>query len=179
MRFTWANISMRRISVSNFSVTRNTFCEFYTLDWSLHVCALPENRLRRPRVLKYVTQLPCIRKLTFGWILSQFLITSFHRFLRSIVTSIWDGFSLLPISLFQHSHSGFVIIRFGPFRRLFINLTVCEWALLPKPTTTLGLVVQAFWRMPFLTKWVIASSFKVILARPSRHSTTGTFSFGI
>ena len=33
--------------------------------------------------------------------------------------------------------------------RLFINLTMCVWALFPKPTTTLGLVEQAFWRMPF------------------------------
>ena len=100
-RFTWANISERRILLSNFSVTRNSFCEFHTLHWFRHVCALPENRLRRRHVLKYTTQLSCIRKLTFRWILSQFLITSFHRLPRSIVTSIWDGFSLLPISLFS------------------------------------------------------------------------------
>ena len=43
MRFTWANISERRFLVSNFSVTRNSLREFYTLDWSLHVCALLEN----------------------------------------------------------------------------------------------------------------------------------------
>ena len=48
---------------------------------------------------------------------------------------------------------------------------MCVWALFPKPTTTLGLVEQAFWRVPFFTKWVIASSFEVILARPSRRST--------
>ena len=60
------------------------------------------------------------------------------------------------------------------FVRLFINLTMCEWALFTKPTTTLGLVVQVFWRVPFFTKWIGASSFEVILARPSRHSTTGT-----
>ena len=86
--------------------------------------------------------------------------------------------SLLPISLFQHSHSTFVIIRFGRFRRLCVNLTMCEWALLPKPTTTLGLLVQAFWRVPSFTKWVIASSSKEILARRSRHSTTRTFTSG-
>ena len=45
----------------------------------------------------------------------------------------------------------------------------------PKPTTTLGLVEQAFWRVPFFTKWVIASSFELILARPSIHSTAGTW----
>ena len=59
MRFTWANISERRILVSNFSVTRNSLCEFHTLDWFPHVCALPENRLRRRHVLKYTTQLSC------------------------------------------------------------------------------------------------------------------------
>ena len=33
MRFTWANISERRILVSKFSVTCNSFPEFHTLDW--------------------------------------------------------------------------------------------------------------------------------------------------
>ena len=124
--------------VSNFCMTCNSLCELHTLDWSRHVGAFSENRLRRRHVLKYATQLPCIRRLTFRLILSQFLITSLPRFPRSIVTSIGDRFSFLPISLFQHSHSTFVIIRFRPFRRLFINLTMCEWAIFPKPTTTLG-----------------------------------------
>ena len=61
MRFTWAKKSERRILVSNFSVTRNSLCEFHTLDWFLHVCALLENRLRWRHVLKYTTQLQCIR----------------------------------------------------------------------------------------------------------------------
>ena len=61
MKFTWTNVSERRILVSNFSVTRKRLHEFYTLDWLRHVCALPENRLRRRHVLKYATQLPCIR----------------------------------------------------------------------------------------------------------------------
>ena len=42
MRFTWTNVTERRILVSNFSVTRNALCEFYTLDWLPLVCALPE-----------------------------------------------------------------------------------------------------------------------------------------
>ena len=87
----------------------------------------------------------------------------------------WQFLFLLQISLFQQSHSTFVIIRFRPFRRLFINLAMCEWALIIKSTTTLGLVEQAFWRVPFFTKWVIAISFKVILPRPSRHSTHWDF----
>ena len=41
MRLTWANQSGRRILVSNFSVTCNSFREFHTLDWFLHVWALP------------------------------------------------------------------------------------------------------------------------------------------
>ena len=52
MRFTWAILSERRILVSNFGVTRNSPCEFHTLDWSRHVRALPENRLRRASCLE-------------------------------------------------------------------------------------------------------------------------------
>ena len=126
MRFTWANISERRILVSNFGMTCNSLCESHTLDWLRHVCALPENRLRRRHVLKYATQLSCIRKLTLRSILSQFLITSFHRLPRSIVTFIGDRFSFLPISFLQHSHCTFVIILFRPFCRLSINLTMYE-----------------------------------------------------
>ena len=176
MRCTWTNVTERGILVSNFGMTCNSLCELHTLDRLRHVSALPENRLRRRHVLKYATQLSCIRKSTFRWILSQFLITPFHKLPHSIVTSIGDRF--LPISLFQHSHSTFVIIRFKPFRRLFINLTMCEWALFPKSTTTLCLVEQAFWRVPFFTKWVIASSSKVILARSSWHSIAGTLTSG-
>ena len=178
MRFTWTNITERRILVSNFGVTCNSLWEFHTLYWLRHVGALPEKELRRRHVLKYATHLSCIRKLTSGWILSQFQTTFSNRFPRSIVTSIWDRFSFLPIFLFQYSHSTFVIILFRPFCRLFINLTMCEWALFPKPTTTLGLVEPAFWKVPFFTKWVIASSFEVILAKPSRHSTAGTSASG-
>ena len=52
MRFTWANVSERRILVSNFSVTRNSLRELHTLDRFRHVSALPKNRLRRFHVLK-------------------------------------------------------------------------------------------------------------------------------
>ena len=41
MRFTWANISERRILVSNLSVTRNSLCEFNTSDSFPYVWALP------------------------------------------------------------------------------------------------------------------------------------------
>ena len=58
----------------------------------------------------------------------------------------------MPITPLQHSYCTFVIILFGPFSRLFINLTVCIRALFPKPATTLGLVEQAFWRVPPFTE---------------------------
>ena len=108
-----------------------------------------------------------------------FLSLLLPRFLQSIVTSIWDEFSFLPNFLFQHRHSTFVIILFRPFCRLFINLTMCEWALFTEPTTALGLVEYAFWRVPLFTKWVIASSSKVILARPSRHLPLGLLPLGL
>ena len=58
---TWTNVTERGILVSNFGMTCNSLCELHTLDWSRHVSALPENRLRRRHVLKYATQLSCIR----------------------------------------------------------------------------------------------------------------------
>ena len=62
---------------------------------------------------------------------------------------------------------------FGSFTGLFIKLKMCIRVLFIKSTTTLGLVQQAFWRMPLFTKWSVASSFGVILAWSSRHSTNG------
>ena len=135
-------------------------------------------RCRNFHSLRHANQLHGIRRLTFRWILSQFLITSLPKFPRSIVTFIGDRFSFLPITLLQQSHCTFVLILFWPFCRLFINLTMCEWAPLPKPATALGLVEQAFWRVPLFTKWVISSSFEVILARSSRYSTTRTCASG-
>ena len=67
---------------------------------------------------------------------------------------------------------------FGSFTRLFINLTMCIRTLFSKSATTRGLVEQAFWRVSLFTEWIGASSFEVILAGPSRLSTTGTLSSG-
>ena len=101
---------------------------------------------------------------------------------RSVVTFVKIDnklpYAFVQTILLQHGYCTFVIIRFGPFTRLFINLTMCLWALFSKFATTLGLVEQAFWKVPFFTKWVIASSSKVILARPSRRSTARTFTPG-
>ena len=103
MRFTWANHSERRISVTNFSLTRNGFCEFYTSDRFPHVCALPENKIRRIHILKYATHLSCT-----WW------VSVIKRFPCS-----WR--LLFP---FRHSHCIFVTILFRPFASLFFNLAM-------------------------------------------------------
>ena len=56
---------------------------------------------------------------------------------------------VVPIILLQHGYCTLVIVLFGPFTGLFINLTMCIRALLTKFATTLCLVEQAFWRVPF------------------------------
>ena len=91
-----------------------------------------------------------------------------------------NGFprSIVRLMLLQRGHCTFVTFLFGPFTRLFIKLTMCIRALFPISATTLGLVEQAFRRVPLFTEWSCASSFEIILARPSRHSTTGTLSSG-
>ena len=55
--------------------------------------------------------------------------------------------SLMLLMPFQHSHCPFVTVLFGPFARLFFNLAM-RIRLIPKSATTLGLVEQAFWKMP-------------------------------
>ena len=67
---------------------------------------------------------------------------------------------------------------FGPFARLFFNLAMCIRALFSKSASILGLVEQAFWRMPLFTEWSGASSFEVILEGQSKHSSTGTLASG-
>ena len=80
----------------------------------------------------------------------------------------------MPITLFQHSYCTFVIILFGPFSRLFINLAMRIRALFSKSASVLRLVEQALRSMPFFTERSCASSFEVILAGQSKHSSTGT-----
>ena len=81
---------------------------------------------------------------------------------------------MMMLMLLQHGHCTFVTILFGPFAGLLINLAVCTRALFTKSATALGLVEQAIWRVPLFTESSGASPFEVILARQSRHSTTGT-----
>ena len=171
MRFTWANQSERRILVSN-SVTCNSFREFHTLDWFVHVWALPWDwrQLRRLHVLKDATQLSCIR-----W-------TAPNRSVIWLVTgaTVDNGLlrSIMQLILLQHGYCTFVIILFGTFAKLLFNLSMCIRALFPKSSTTLCLVEQAFWRVPLFTERVDASSFEVILAMPSKQSTTATLASG-
>ena len=58
---------------------------------------------------------------------------------------------------------------------LFVNLAVCVGALIPQFASIFCLVEQALRRMPLFTEWSCASSFEVILARPSSHFPTWTF----
>ena len=87
--------------------------------------------------------------------------------------------SIEQLILLQHGYCTFVIILFRPFASLFINLAMSIRALFSKSATTLGLVEQAFWRVPFLTEWSGASSFEVILARQSSHSPLGLLPLGL
>ena len=112
MRLTWANISERRILVSNFGMTRNSLCEFHTLDWFPHVCTLPENRLRRRHVLKHITHMLCIR------------CTALNMSVIWLVTGVTadNGLphSIMQLILLQHGYCTYVIIRFAPCSRLLL-----------------------------------------------------------
>ena len=83
--------------------------------------------------------------------------------------------SVVMLILLQHSHCTFVTILFRTFCQAVLRLGDAQKS---KSATTLGLVEQAYWRMPLFTEWFGASSFEVILAGPSRHSTTGTLASG-
>ena len=139
--------------VSNVGMTHHGFSESTTSDWLQYVWALPQDRwrLRRLHIMRYATQLSCI-----WWVSIQ------NR----------SPCSLVMLILLQHSHCTCVTILFIPFAWLFVNLAVCVRALIPKFSSILGIVEQAFWRMPLFTEWSGASSFEVILARQSRHSST-------
>ena len=67
---------------------------------------------------------------------------------------------------------------FWPVARLFFNLAMRMRAPFTKSASILRPVEQAFWRMPFFTVWIGASSFQVILAGQSKHSSTGTLASG-
>ena len=95
-------------------------------------------------------------------------VAPFYRDFRHGSQQVATFYRAGHVILLQHGYCTFVIILFRPFARLFV---------IPNSATTLGLVEQAFWRVPLFTEWIGASSFKVILAGPSRHSATGTSCF--
>ena len=82
--------------------------------------------------------------------------------------------SLRLLILLQHNHCTFVTILFGPYARLFFNLSMRIRALFPKSASILRLVEQAFWRMPFFYRM----NWCKFLSGPSRHPSTGTSSSG-
>ena len=100
----------------------------------------------------------------YVWVLPQNRWRLRRLHILRYATQLWCNF--------QHSHCTFVTILSRPFAWLFINLAMCIRALFSKSATTLGLVEQAFWRMPLFTEWIGASSFEVILARQSSHFPT-------
>ena len=74
--------------------------------------------------------------------------------------------------------------RFCHYSFWTISSAVCQpddvrMSTSPQTTTTHVFAEQAFKKMPSFAKWVIASSFEVILARPSRHCTTPTLTPGL
>ena len=133
MRFTWANLSERRILVSNFSVTCNGFCELLHIG-SVSACLSSSVRLR----LTSAAPCPEIGNpiVLYSMICTQQVRVSTHDGLpRSIVTFVTVR-SRLPCSIvqvmfLQRGYCTFVIILFRPFTRLFINLTMCIRALFP------------------------------------------------
>ena len=84
-------------------------------------------------------------------------------------------YAFVQIIFLQHGYCASVIVLFGPFTWLFINLTMCKRALFSKSATTLGLVKQHSGRCHLSQNGIGSNSFEVILVEPSRHSTTGTF----
>ena len=177
MRITWANHSKRWILVSNVSVTYDRLFVNRTHGIGFRMSGLFRKnvaRLRRLHILKYAAQLSLHQITDVSMNFVPTFITPLIRFPWSIVISVGNRFSFMPITLFSIKPRRFLsIIRFGPFRRLFVNLTICMPALFPKFATALGLVEQAFWRVPLFTEWICASSSEVILARPSKHFTIG------
>ena len=83
---------------------------------------------------------------------STILIRSKRSFVTFVKVDNRLPYIFVPIILLQHGHCTLVINLFGPFTRLFINLTMCIRALLTKFATTLCLVEQAFWRVPLFTE---------------------------
>ena len=133
MRFTWANQSERRIMimVSNFSVMCNSFCEIYTSD-----------RFRMSELFRKIDEdlggsncwntQPNCRVFDESYT-TGLPVLSYDSCFFNMATALW-------------SHP------FQTFCWAVLDLAMCIGALFSKSATTLGLVEQAFWRVPFFTE---------------------------
>ena len=114
MRFTWANISERRILVSNFSVTRDSLRELYTLD--LSSMSVLFRRIDFGGVMSWNTQPNCrasdnwrfddLRPNFLSLLLSGLLDRSWYRSVtdpRSCQSSFFNIVTAL-LSLFDLDH---------------------------------------------------------------------------
>ena len=117
-------------------------------------------KLRRLHILKNTTQMLCIRWSTTNKSSFQLMIDRCHDSYqlgpRSLVIFVTvdnkQPCIFVPIVVLQHGYCTFVIILFGPFTWLIINLTMCIRTLFTKSATTLYLEEHAFWRVPCFTK---------------------------
>ena len=81
------------------------------------------------------------------------MITILIRSPRSVVTlAKVDNKFPYPIILLQRGYCTLVIILLGRFYWVVHQPDGVHTSTFPKPTTTLGLVEQAFWRVPPFTK---------------------------
>ena len=143
MRFTWTNVTERGILVSNFSVMCNSLREFHTLDWFQHVCALPENRLRRRHVLKYTTQLSCT------WLISVHGSRNF----RKLLSVSWE-FDCVHCDYFeiQLLHQGLCELLVIKSPKFFCSRYCFTSAFTAKGPC--NLVSLAYFAISVLRKWV-------------------------
>ena len=151
MRSTWANICERLILLSNLSVTCNSFSEFQTLDWFLlHVWALPQDRLRQLHVVRSMIGVQVLVSTHDKYHVWHRVSQVFRDFLSRLTTSCHTlsckSFSFsMPTAL---SSSFFLDLLHG-----CSSTWRCAYEHFSKTATTLGLVEQAFWRMPPFTEW--------------------------
>ena len=93
-------------------------------------------------------------------------------------TLVGNRSSFMPITLLQHGYCTFDHYSFWTFLLGCSSTWGGAYEHFSKKGRHSWSCRTTFWRVPPFTKSVNASLLKVILARPSRHSTTGTFSSG-
>ena len=132
------------------------------------------------------TNFPKVRKMLLYFLFLILGIPSLSPFLQILESSFPDRSWFLSVTDFRSCQSPFfnkATALLSLFDLHHFVGCVSTWRCAnehfsPKRQPFLFFVEQAFWRMPSFTEWVIATSSKVILARPSRHSTTRTLTSG-